>query len=95
MIDRIIRDASAPLAEALKGADALGVVPSWVNVRFRHTSVVTDLTDRVPAELVDTIWELLRLEFTDAGWGFHSSTDEDGNVTAIVFDHPSTLTRIG
>lgn len=93
MIDRIIADAAAPLAEALKGADALDVVPSWVNVRFRHSAVVVDLTDRVPAEKTEAVWDLLRYEFSEAGWGFHTSTNQDGQVTAIVFDHPSTLTR--
>jgi len=97
MIDRIVTDAAAPLAEALKGADAIGVAPSRVNVRFRRNAVIVSLTDQVPAEKVAQVWELLRFEFSEAGWGFHTRYENgfDSPIAEIVFDHPIELTTLG
>jgi hypothetical protein len=96
MIDRIVTDAVGPLSEALKGADAIGVAPSRINVRFRRDAVVVNLADQVPTDKVEQVWELLKFEFVEAGWGFRvQHTEGFASIEKITFDHPSTFTTLG
>lgn len=93
-IAQIVTDAAQPLAETMKGVEALGVNAIDLTIRYRRNAVEVRLTGEA-AERAETVWELLILEFRHAGWGFHTRFDNgiDQPRTAMSFDHPSTLTR--
>lgn len=93
-IAQIVTDAAEPLAETMKGVEALGVNAIDLTIRYRRNAVEVRLTGEA-AERAEVVWELLILEFRHAGWGFHTRFDNgiDQPRTAMLFDHPSTLTR--
>lgn len=96
LIDQIVTDAAAPLAETMKGVEALGINAIDLTIRYRRNAVMVTLTGEA-SERAEVVWELLILEFRHAGWGFHTRFDNgiDQPRTAMSFDHPSTLTRVG
>lgn len=92
----VIRDAAEPLAEAMERLEAIRVKTIELIVQYQWHTVKVQLTGGA-AERDDTVWGLLILEFRRAGWGFHARFDNgiDQLRTAMFFDHPSTLTRVG
>lgn len=90
----IVKDAAEPLAETMKGLEALGINAIDLVIQYRRNAVMVRLTGEA-SERDETVWEMLILEFRHAGWGFHTRHDNgiENPRTAMSFDHPSTLTR--
>lgn len=91
----IMRQAAAPIDRAM--ARIKGNVPfKNINFLYQDLGVRVEISPAAASkEVVERAYRVLMDEFTDEGWGYHTSFGDsfEGPPKAVTFDHPITLTR--